>query len=242
MRLDKMLANMGLGSRKEVKEKIKKSRVTVNDKVIKNSKFQVDPDNDLVAFDGSPIDYREFIYVMMNKPQGYISATEDFKDETVIDLLESNMQNFKPFPVGRLDKDTEGFVLLTNNGQLAHQLLSPKKGIEKTYFAKVKGIVTADDCKAFEKGVILDDGYETKPAKLSIMKSDEISEIELTITEGKFHQVKRMFEAVDKKVIYLKRLTIGELNLDESLKLGEYRELSKEELNYCLELIPKELK
>lgn len=242
MRLDKMLANMGLGSRTAVKEKIKKSRVLVNDKVIKNSKFHVDPYKDLVVADGTVVHYREFIYVMMNKPQGYISATEDFKDKTVIDLLEASIQNFAPFPVGRLDKNTEGFVLMTNNGQLAHQLLSPKKGIKKKYFAKVRGIVTEDDLNAFEKGIILDDGYETKPAKLTIIKSNEISEIELTITEGKFHQVKRMFEAVDKKVIYLKRLSIGNLQLDESLKLGEYRELLQEELNYCLALIPEELK
>lgn len=242
MRLDKLLANMGFGSRKEVKEKIRKSRVIVNDNVIKNSKHHVNPNEDLVLVDNIQVDYREFIYIMLNKPQGYLSATEDVIGRTVIDLLDETLQHFNPFPVGRLDKDTEGLVLLTNNGQLAHQLLSPKKNIEKTYYAKVKGVVTTEDEVIFNKGVVLDDGYHTKPAKLNIIKSDEVSKIELTITEGKFHQVKRMFEAVNKKVIYLQRLSMGEIDLDHSLNVGEYRELNKDELSYCLSLIPEELK
>lgn len=242
MRLDKVLAHMGFGSRKEVKELIKKSKVTVNDQVVKNGKVNVNPYEDDIMVNHVPVEYRKYIYIMLNKPAGYISATEDFKDKTVIDLLEPDFQLFDPFPVGRLDKDTEGLLLLTNNGQLAHQLLSPKKEVEKTYYAKVSGRVTEDDREAFKEGVTLDGGYFTKPAKLEIITCGTISEIELTITEGKFHQVKRMFESVDKEVIYLKRERMGELYLDESLPLGSYRELTKEELSYCLSLIPEEIR
>ncbi len=147
-----------------------------------------------------------------------------------LDLIDKEDLVFEPFPVGRLDKDTEGLLVLTNDGQLAHRVLSPKKHVPKTYYAKIEGVVTEDDIKAFAKGVTLDDGYETMPAELVILKSDEISEIELTIHEGKFHQVKRMFESVDKKVIYLKRLSMGKLQLDKNLALGEYRELTDEEI------------
>ena len=167
---------------------------------------------------------------MLNKPDGYISATFDKRDPIVLDLIDKEDLVFEPFPVGRLDKDTEGLLVLTNDGQLAHRVLSPKKHVPKTYYAKIEGIVTEEDIKAFAKGVTLDDGYETMPAELIILKSDEISEIELTIHEGKFHQVKRMFESVDKKVIYLKRLSMGKLKLDENLALGEYRELTDEEV------------
>ena len=170
------------------------------------------------------------IYLMMNKPQGVLSATEDANDQTVVDLLEFEDARYEPFPVGRLDKDTEGFVLLTNNGKLAHELLSPKKHVPKTYYAKVEGTVTEEDVNTFKQGVTLDDGYVTKPAELKVLKSDQKSEIELTITEGKFHQVKRMFIAVGKKVIYLKRLSIGPLQLDKTLALGEYRELTETEI------------
>ena len=176
------------------------------------------------------VTYKEFIYLMLNKPDGYISATFDKRDPIVLDLIDKEDLVFEPFPVGRLDKDTEGLLVLTNDGQLAHRVLSPKKHVPKTYYAKIEGVVTEDDIKAFAKGVTLDDGYETMPAELVILKSDEISEIELTIHEGKFHQVKRMFESVDKKVIYLKRLSMGKLQLDKNLALGEYRELTDEEI------------
>lgn len=167
---------------------------------------------------------------MMNKPPGVVSATEDHQDETVIDLLEIEDLVFDPFPVGRLDKDTEGLLLITNDGQLAHRLLSPKKHVPKTYFAVIDGEVTERDIEAFKNGVTLDDGYKTKPGELKILKSGLTSDIELTITEGKFHQVKRMFQAVGKRVIYLKRISMGPLKLDETLELGEYRELTDEEL------------
>lgn len=230
MRIDKMLSNIGHGSRKEVKKLLKDGAVQVNDKVVKDPGYHVDTEKDLVTVHGEEAQYREFIYLMMNKPPGVISATEDDRDETVIDLLELDDSIFEPFPVGRLDKDTEGLLLITNDGQLAHRLLSPKKHVPKTYFAVIEGEVTEEDILAFKEGVVLDDGYETKPAKLNILKSGIRSDIELTITEGKFHQVKRMFQSVGKRVVYLQRLTMGPLSLDESLELGEYRELTEEEL------------
>lgn len=233
MRLDKLLANTGFGSRKDVKEKIRKSHVTVNDKIIKSSKHKIDLDKDIVLVDNMRVDYREFIYIMLNKPAGYISATEDKREKTVIDLLEDSIKYFEPFPVGRLDKDTEGLLLLTNDGELAHQLTSPKKEIEKTYYAIIDGIVTEEDIVAFKKGVTLKEGYFTKPATLEILVSDKKSEIELTITEGKYHQVKRMFASQGKKVKFLKRIRMGNLLLDPSLKKGSYRELTEVELtNY----------
>ena len=229
-RIDKILSNLGYGSRSELKKFCKNGLVKVNGKVINNPGVQVDVENDEIIFDGEKVTYKEFIYLMLNKPDGYISATFDKRDPIVLDLIDKEDLVFEPFPVGRLDKDTEGLLVLTNDGQLAHRVLSPKKHVPETYYAKIEGIVTEEDIKAFAKGVTLDDGYETMPAELIILKSDEISEIELTIHEGKFHQVKRMFESVDKKVIYLKRLSMGKLKLDENLELGEYRELTDEEV------------
>ena len=229
-RIDKVLSNLGYGSRSELKKICKNGLVKVNGKVINNPGVQVDVENDEIIFDGEKVTYKEFIYLMLNKPDGYISATFDKRDPIVLDLIDKEDLVFEPFPVGRLDKDTEGLLVLTNDGQLAHRVLSPKNHVPKTYYAKIEGVVTEDDIKAFAKGVTLDDGYETMPAELVILKSDEISEIELTIHEGKFHQVKRMFESVDKKVIYLKRLSMGKLQLDKNLALGEYRELTDEEI------------
>ena len=230
MRIDKLLSNSGFGSRKEVKILLKGKAVEVNGETVRDPKFHVDEKTDEVSVAGEPVVYREFIYLMMNKPQGVISATEDRFDETVIDLLTEDEQRFEPFPVGRLDKDTEGLLLITNDGKLAHELLSPKKHVDKTYYAKIDSPVTDEDIEAFKQGVVLDDGYETKPAQLHILRSGEESEIELTITEGKFHQVKRMFESVGKQVVYLKRLSMGPLELDKKLELGEYRELTEQEL------------
>jgi 16S rRNA pseudouridine516 synthase len=230
LRIDKMLANLGYGSRKEVKQLLKSGAVKVDDVVVKDPKQHVDTNKQSVTLNGEVIEYKEFIYLMMNKPQGVLSATEDSAQETVIDLLELEDQVYEPFPVGRLDKDTEGLLLITNDGQLAHRLLSPKKHVPKTYFAVIDREVTDEDVKAFAEGVTLDDGYETKPGELKILKSGIRSDIELTITEGKFHQVKRMFEAVGKKVAYLKRISMGPLPLDETLELGEYRELTDDEI------------
>lgn len=230
MRIDKLLSNSGFGSRKEVKILLKSKAVEVNGETVRDPKFHVDEKTDEISVAGEPVVYREFIYLMMNKPQGVISATEDRFDETVIDLLTEDEQRFEPFPVGRLDKDTEGLLLITNDGKLAHELLSPKKHVDKTYYARINSPVTDEDIEAFKLGVVLDDGYETKPAQLNILRSGEESEIELTITEGKFHQVKRMFESVNKQVVFLKRLSMGPLPLDETLALGEYRELTEDEL------------
>lgn len=236
MRLDRMLANMGYGSRKEVRHIIRSKHVTVNGKISNNQGEHINPEKDIVQVNGETVHYRENIYIMLNKPSGYISATEDGRHQTVIDLISNDYLHFKLFPVGRLDLDTVGLLLLTNDGQLAHQLTSPNRGVEKTYYAKVRGVVDETDVEKFAKGVILDDGYETKPGNLEVITSDQTSEIQLTITEGKYHQVKRMFASVGKEVIYLKRIRMGDLHLDESLREGEYRELNEKELSYCLSL------
>lgn len=231
LRIDKILSNLGYGSRAEIKRDCKHGVIEVNGKIISNPGTQVDPDNDEILYSGEKVEYREYIYIMMNKPDGYISATFDKRDPIVLDLIDDpSYLAFEPFPVGRLDKDTEGLLVLTNDGKLSHRVLSPKKHVPKTYYAKVEGVVSDEDIKSFEEGVVLDDGYKTMPSQLKILKSDELSEIELTIHEGKFHQVKRMFESVGKKVVYLKRLSMGKLKLDESLGLGEYRELTDEEV------------
>ncbi|HBG4934309.1 TPA: rRNA pseudouridine synthase [Clostridioides difficile] len=229
-RIDKILSNLGYGSRSEIKKYCKQGSVVVNGSEISNTGTQVDTENDEILFNGEEVIYREYIYLMMNKPDGYISATTDKYDPTVLDLIDLSYLAFEPFPVGRLDKDTEGLLVLTNDGKLSHRVLSPKKHVPKTYYAKIDGVVTEEDVEAFLEGVVLDDGYKTMPSQLNILKSDDESEIELTIHEGKFHQVKRMFESVGKKVVYLKRLSMGNLKLDESLELGEYRELTDEEV------------
>ena len=230
-RLDKIISNLGYGSRKEIKAIARKGLIEVDGVIVKDSSMNVDPDKSVIKINGEEIFYREYIYLMMNKPDGVISATHDNRDETVIDLLEIDHQAFDPFPVGRLDKDTVGLLLLTNDGELNHRLISPKWKVDKVYYAKIDKKVTEKDVEAFKKGITLDDGYVCKEAKLEILNaSDEGSEINLTIQEGKFHQVKRMFEAVDKKVVYLKRIEFGGLSLDEELEEGEYRELTEEEL------------
>ncbi|MBM7621389.1 16S rRNA pseudouridine516 synthase [Bacillus tianshenii] len=235
MRLDKLLANSGYGTRKEVKKLLKTGVVKVDGKVVKDAKVHVEPEEQEVTVLDDVVEYREFIYLMMHKPPGFLSATEDHRQETVVDILQEEDKIFEPFPVGRLDKDTEGFLLLTNDGQLAHQLLSPKKHVPKTYYAKIDGEVTEEDIASFREGVTLDDGYETLPAELKILSAGPQSEIEVTIVEGKFHQVKRMFQAVGKTVTYLKRLSMGPLELDPDLELGEYRELTDEEVELLKE-------
>ncbi|MFD2630472.1 pseudouridine synthase [Oceanobacillus kapialis] len=239
MRVDKLLSNSGYGSRKEVKSLLKAKTVTVNGHVIRDGKIQIDPDTDKIEVNRKEVNYEKYIYLMMNKPPGYLSATKDAHDQTVIDLLSGEAKRFEPFPVGRLDKDTEGLLLLTNDGQLAHELTSPKKDVKKEYAATIDGEVTEEHIKLFQEGITLKDGYHARPAGLEVIKNGEPSEVLVTITEGKFHQVKRMFEAVNRKVLYLKRLKMGELHLDASLGLGEYRVLTQEEKNYCLSMRPK---
>lgn len=235
-RLDKVLSNMGYGSRKDVKKIIKEGRVTVNDKIIIKNDFKVDPNNDKIKLDGEEIFYIKYIYIMMNKPKGLVSSTDDPVNRTVLELLAKEYLIFNPFPAGRLDKDTEGLLILTNDGKLAHSLLSPKKGVDKTYYVEVDGFVEKIHRMQFNEGIILDDGYKTLPGKLEIIESNFISKVKLTIKEGKFHQVKRMFQSLDMEVVYLKRISMGQLKLDESLKLGDYRELTEEEIKLLKEI------
>ena len=229
IRLDKFLADMGVGTRSEVKKYIRHGKVKVDGVVEISPEAKIDEKKQQVSCFDKTVGYETFEYYMLHKPAGVISATTDAKDKTVIDLIESKKRK-DLFPVGRLDKDTEGLLLITNDGELAHRLLSPKKHIDKVYFAKVKGVVTEEDQRIFAEGVSIGQGEMAKPSKLEILVSDEISEIRLTIQEGKFHQVKRMFLSVGKEVIYLKRLSMGTLQLDENLALGEYRPLTEEEL------------
>lgn len=231
-----MLAHMGFGTRKQVRDFIRKGNVQKNGATIRQHGAKINLDKDIVTVNGEPIEYREFIYLMLNKPQGYISATFDPYDETVIDLLPFDYVHFEPFPVGRLDKDTEGLLLLTNDGKAAHILTSPNRAIEKTYYAHISGKVTEEHIEKFNKGVTLDDGYVTQPGQLEILTSGEKSEIHLTITEGKFHQVKRMFRAIGLKVIYLQRVRMGDIVLDDDLPLGAIRELDERELTYIQQL------
>ena len=229
IRLDKYLADMSIGTRSEVKKLISKGSVTVNDIKIKKPETKIDTKKDMVICQGTDVSYKEFEYYMLNKPQGVISATEDINQSTVLDLIDSRRKDL--FPVGRLDKDTEGLLLITNDGQLCHSLLAPGKHVDKVYYARIDGIVTEKDVKAFEDGLDIGDDKLALPGYLKILKSDNISEIELTIHEGRFHQVKRMFKAVGKEVIYLKRLSMGNLTLDPDLKPGEYKELKKDEID-----------
>ena len=239
MRLDKFLVACAVGSRTEVKNFLKTGRVTVNGKKEKSAKLQIDEETDEICFDGQKLDYEEFVYYMMNKPQGVISATEDPKHKTVLDLLDDYARAKEVFPVGRLDIDTHGLLLLTNDGKLAHALLSPKRHVDKTYLARINGVMTDADVETFAQGVPLKD-FTCQPAKLELVSIDrekDQSLVRVTIAEGKFHQVKRMVAYCGKEVADLQRLTMGTLTLDEELKRGEWRRLSKEELEGLLESV-----
>ena len=230
-RLDKIISNLGYGSRKEIKALVKKGLVKVDGEVVKDNGVLIDPEKSVININGEDLFYREYIYLMMNKPDGVISATYDNREETVIDLLEVEHQVFNPFPVGRLDKDTVGLLLLTNDGELNHRLISPKWHVDKVYYAKIDKAVDEKDVEAFKNGITLDDGYKGKEGKLEIINSsNEGAEVMVTIQEGKYHQVKRMFEALGKTVVYLKRTEFGGLPLDQELEEGEYRELTEDEL------------
>lgn len=229
-RLDKILSNLGYGTRKEIKHKIKSGLVKIDGKVSKDNSLKVDPKETIIEFHNKEVNYREYIYLLLNKPQGVISATEDNYNKTVIDLINDKYKAFNPFPVGRLDKDTEGLLLLTNDGKLSHNLLSPKKHIDKKYYVEVEGKLSEKDISKFKEGIDIGEKDITLPAKLKIISSEKISKGYVIIREGKFHQVKRMFKALNKEVVFLKRVAMGELELDTKLNLGEYRELTKEEL------------
>ena len=239
MRLDKYLVACSIGSRTEVKNFLKAGRVTVNGKKEKSAKLQIDEVIDEICFDGQKLDYEEFVYYMMNKPQGVISATEDPKHKTVLNLLDDYARAKEVFPVGRLDIDTHGLLLLTNDGKLAHALLSPKRHVDKTYLARINGVMTDADVETLAQGVPLKD-FTCQPAKLELVSIDrekDQSLVRVTIAEGKFHQVKRMVAYCGKEVVDLQRLTMGTLTLDEDLKRGEWRRLSKEELEGLLESV-----
>lgn len=228
-RLDKFLADMDLGTRSELKKTIKKGLVTVNGVTAQKPEMKIDTSLDQVCYNGTELIFKEYEYFLLHKPQGVVSATEDNIHQTVLDLIEHKTRK-DLFPVGRLDIDTEGLLLITNDGELSHRLLSPKKHVDKTYYAKIDGVVTKEDITKFAKGLDIGEEKNTLPAKLNIIKSAAVSEIEITIHEGKFHQIKRMFEAVGKEVVYLKRMKMGTLVLDPSLQAGEYRTLTEIEL------------
>lgn len=232
VRLDKFLSEKGICSRSEAKIFAKKGFITINGVKETKSDVKIDPLSDVILFKGEEISKGQKEYYMLYKPAGVVSATEDKKEKTVLDLIP------KPYakdiaPVGRLDKDTEGLLLITNDGELNHNLLSPKKHVDKTYFVRVKGLLGKSDVEAVEKGIDIGDEKDTLPAKLNIISSGEESECEITIHEGRFHQIKRMFKALGKEVIYLKRLSMGSLVLDESIGKGGVRRLTEEEIK-CL--------
>ena len=228
MRLDKFLCEIGVGTRSEVKTYLKKGQVTVNGEIIKKPEVKIDENKDDICFQGQPLLYEAVQYFLLNKPAGCVTATRDNLSETVMSFLPDNCRD-DLFPVGRLDKDTEGLLLITNDGQLAHELLSPRKHVDKTYFAVIDGEIREEHKQLFLEGLDIGDEDLTMPAKLEILKSGEVSEIELTIQEGRFHQVKRMFEAIGTKVTYLKRISMGPLVLGD-LKPGEVRILTDSEL------------
>lgn len=226
MRLDKYLADMGCGTRTQVKDAIKKGRVSINDEKIKSPETKIDIETTIVYMDGQPISYVQTEYYMLNKPQGVVSATEDRKYKTVIDLIDDKSRK-DLFPVGRLDIDTEGLLLITNDGDLAHRLLSPKRHVDKTYYVELDSKIPANAKEEMLEGITLEEEFKTMPATLELLSETTCY---LTIREGKFHQVKRMFEYFGCTVTYLKRISMGPLTLDETLKVGEYRLLTKEEL------------
>ena len=232
IRLDKYLCDMQAGTRSAVKDIIRKKRVTINGEVITRPEIKVDIDKDVVAVDNNVLGYSEYEYYMLNKPSGVLTATMDKNAKTVLDLMDVKRKDL--FPVGRLDKDTEGLLLITNDGELAHNLLAPKKHVDKTYYARAAGRIREEAIKLFADGLHVDDEFTALPAKLELKgynDKDNYTDVIITIHEGKFHQIKRMFEAVGSEVLYLKRLRMGSLVLDETLKPGEYRTLTQKEID-----------
>lgn len=228
MRIDKFLSNMGIASRTESSKAARQGGILVNGVAVKGADVHIDPDKDEVIFCGRTIEYRKYTYILMNKPDGVVSATEDGKDKTVIDLLPEELQKLNLFPCGRLDKHTLGLVMLTDNGDLAHRLLSPKHHVKKKYFFESKFPLTDEEIKYLEAGATLEDGYITKPAEIELCADKKSGYI--TLVEGKYHQIKRMLESVNNKITYLERVTFGPLVLDESLARGEWRFLTKNEI------------
>ena len=231
MRLDKFLCDGGYGTRSQVKQLIRSGHVSVNGSPCKNANFKTDPEKDSVAVDGKECHYQEYVYYMFYKPVNCVCAVKDNVNRTVMEYLAKEDLRKDLFPVGRLDKDTEGLLLITNDGALSHNLLSPKKHIPKTYYVKLLKPLSDADVKRLEAGVDIGDEKMTLPARVTVKAKTEIL---LTISEGRFHQIKRMLLAVGNEVLYLKRISMGSLHLDENLKPGEYRTLTGEEMkNLC---------
>lgn len=230
MRLDKFLTELGLGTRSEVKKLIKSKKILVNGIPAQKPEEKINEDSDDVSYMGKSLSYQKYEYYIFHKPAGCVTATEDKIHTTVMDYLKGVARK-DLFPVGRLDIDTEGLLLITNDGKLAHELLSPANHVPKTYYAKISGNVTEEDVRIFKEGLDIGEEKRTKPADLQILSAEEESEILLTITEGKFHQVKRMFQAVGKEVLYLKRISMGHLQLPHDLEKGTYRALTEQEIN-----------
>lgn len=226
MRLDKFLAHANYGTRREVKKIIRSGWVSVNDQIVKNDDFKIDESKDIICVDNEQVIYQQFYYIMLNKPNGYVSATIDDRYPTVIDLIYEDYA-LDLFPVGRLDLDTEGLLLLTNDGSLSHELLSPKKHVDKEYYVELEKDFNDQDIKTLEAGVAINDQEVCKEAKVKRIDNNKLM---LIIQEGKYHQVKRMMHAIDNEVTYLKRVRMGSLKLDEALPLGEYRALNEEEI------------
>ena len=242
MRLDKFLVESGLGSRSQVKQLLKKGQVWVNGAAVTLAKTQIDERSDQIVVDGQPLVYEKFVYYLLNKPKGVISATEDDRHRTVLDLLDDTARQKEVFPVGRLDVDTHGLLLLTNNGQLSHAMLSPKRHVDKVYQAQVAGLMDQADVERFAQGIELKD-FTCQPAQLEIIERNEgaqTSLVRITLSEGKFHQVKRMVLACGKEVTDLQRLSMGPLQLDTNLDLGQWRRLTEEEMQ-SLEIFQVEL-
>lgn len=239
IRIDRYLANSSTLSRKEIRKIIKSGRVKLNENTVKDPGLQVVLQKDIVQMDDEIVQYKKYLYIMLNKPQGVITATVDNKHKTVLDLLPEDYKKFDLSPVGRLDKDTEGLLLITNNGDMNHKLTSPNSDVYKTYFSIIEKPIGSSDIKAFKEGVTLDDGYVTLPAELWEAEARENmgNGVYVKIKEGKFHQVKRMFEAIDNKVLFLKRIKMGPLVLDMGLLPGEYRELGEDEEKELLGLL-----
>lgn len=233
-RIDKIISSQGYGSRKEISKMAKNGRIYVNGIVCKSADMKIDPLNDKILFCGEEVKYSKFVYILLNKKAGYITATEDKKQDTVLKLLPERYQKMDIFPAGRLDKDTEGLLLLTNDGEFSHSIMSPKNHVEKTYYAKIEGTLIEDSVKLVEEGLELGDGLQCMPAKLKIIND---TEIELTIKEGKYHQVKRMVACLGAKVVYLKRIAIGNLRISDDMELGDFKLLSEVDIleikNFC---------
>lgn len=228
MRIDKFLSNMGIATRTESSKAARQGMILVNGVAVKKADIHINPEKDIIVYCGRTIEYRKYTYILMNKPDGVVSATEDGRDKTVIDLLPEELQKLNLFPCGRLDKHTLGLVMLTDDGDLAHRLLSPKHHVKKKYYFESKFPLTDEEIAYLEKGATLEDGYITKPSEIELSESWQSGYI--TLVEGKYHQIKRMLESVDNKITYLERITFGPLVLDENLARGQWRFLTENEI------------